>query len=105
MQYKTIILELIQQNEPLHDRLRSNRSLLATVDRLAAQLKAAHEIYLNQMTMQEPMASRPAVSQQALEMAIKEAEEQLMAMTPAEVTVPGAASTSVAAGSKTSPGD
>ena len=79
MQYKTIILELIQQNETLHDRLRSNRSLLATVDRLAAQLKADHETYLNQMTMQEPTASRPVVSQQAFEMAIKEAQERLMA--------------------------
>ena len=105
MQYKTIILELIQQNEPLHDRLRSNRSLLATVDRLAAQLKAEHEIYLNEMTMQEPTASRPAASQQAFEMAIKEAQEQLVAMTPAEVMVPAADSTSVAAGSRTSPGE
>jgi predicted DNA-binding protein (UPF0251 family) len=105
MQYKTIILELIRQNEPLHDRLRSNRNLLATVDRLAAQLKADHETYLNQMVTQEPAASRSAVSQQAFEMAIKEAEEQLMAMTPAEVTVPGAVSTSVASGSKTSPGE
>lgn len=105
MQYKTIILELIQQNEPLHDRLRSQRNLLATVDRLAAQLKADHETYLNEMTMQEPAASRPAVSQQAFEMAIKEAEEQLMAMTPAEVAVPGAVSTSLGSGRKTSPGE
>lgn len=105
MQYKTIILELIRQNEPLHDRLRSNRSLLATVDRLAEQLKADHEIYLNEMIMQEPTASRPAASQQAFEMAMKEAEEQLTAMTPAKVMVPGAVSTSVASGSKTSPGD
>ena len=105
MQYKTIILELIRQNEPLHDRLRSNRSLLASADWLAAQLKADHETYLNEITMQEPTASRPAVTQQAFEMAIKEVEEQLMAMTPAEVTVQGAASTPVAAGSKTSPGE
>jgi hypothetical protein len=105
MQYKTIILELIQQNEPLHDRLRSQRNLLTTVDRLAAQLKADHETYLNEMTMQEPAASWPAVSQQAFEMAIKEAEEQLTAMTPAEVMVPAADSMSVASGSKTSPGE
>lgn len=105
MQYKTIILELIRQNEPLHDRLCSQRNLLATVDRLAAQLKADHETYLNQMVTQEPAASRPAVSQQAFEMAIKEVQEQLTAMTPAEVTVPGAASTSVASGRKTSPGE
>jgi hypothetical protein len=105
MQYKTIILELIQQNETLHDRLRSNRSFLATVDRLAAQLKADHETYLNEMAMQEPAASRPAVSQQAFEMAIKEAEEQLMAMTTAEVTIPEAASMSAASGRKTSPGE
>ena len=105
MQYKTIILELIRQNEPLHDRLCSNRSLLATVDRLAKQLKADHETYLNQMVTQEPAASRLAVAQQAFEMAMKETEEQLMAMTPAEVMLPAADITSVASGSKNSPGE
>lgn len=105
MQYKTIILELILQNQPLHDQLRSQRKLLVTVDRLAAELKADHETYLSQMTQPETTESQTALAQRAFEMAIKEAEERLQSMTPAEATVPGVDTTTVASGSKTSPGE
>jgi hypothetical protein len=43
MQYKTIVLELLQQYPEFHWELISRKTLLPTLDRYAADLKALHE--------------------------------------------------------------
>ena len=42
MQYKTIVLELLQQNPELHASLTSNSSLLSTMNQFAIQLRENH---------------------------------------------------------------
>ena len=39
MQYKTIVLELLQQRPEIHDQLRSQRMLLPTMEHYASELK------------------------------------------------------------------
>ena len=43
MQYKTIILELLEQRPEIHDQLRKNRKLLPTLEICAHELKTSHE--------------------------------------------------------------
>jgi hypothetical protein len=42
MHYKTITLHLLEANEPLNERLRQSRTMTATLDRLAAELRDRH---------------------------------------------------------------
>ena len=46
MQYKTIIVELIELRPQFHERLKANRTLLSTVDRLARLLKQSHQEWI-----------------------------------------------------------
>ncbi len=78
MQYKTIILELIRQNEPLHDRLRSERNLLATVERMALEFKSRHLEHLRCLTEAQPHQEQTQPTSQAFETALKEMEERLL---------------------------
>jgi len=43
MQYKTIILQLLQQRPQMHEQLRQERKLLPTLEIYAKELKASHE--------------------------------------------------------------
>ena len=40
MHYKTIVLELLTANPLLHDRLKANKQVLATMNQMAIELKA-----------------------------------------------------------------
>lgn len=82
MQYKTIVLELLQEIPELHDRLRENRTLLATLEQLAAGLKDSHEEWKKQLALSNPDSSEPQVSSAALEMALKELESALLPASP-----------------------
>ena len=41
MQYKTIVLELLQQRTEMHDQLRRERKLLPAMEQFARELKTA----------------------------------------------------------------
>jgi hypothetical protein len=43
MQYKTIVLRLLEQRAATYEQLRQRRQLLATLNCLAAEMKASHE--------------------------------------------------------------
>lgn len=84
MQYKTIVLEMLKQNQPLHDELRANRTLLATVDRAAAELKSRHNDYMKQMAARHPEMEANAAYSAAFEMALKELEDRLLTASQAD---------------------
>ena len=54
MLYKTITLELIQDRPELHEQLRRSGTLLATMESLAAQLKASYEAWKDHLARAEP---------------------------------------------------
>jgi len=77
MLYKTICLELIQQRPAMHDQLRKSRTLLATVNRLATELKESHQALTKQFMLANPTISQEQITSEAMEMAVQEMVESL----------------------------
>lgn len=94
MQYKTIVLELLQQRTELHEQLRQERKLLETVELMAVDLKANHEVIRDQLQQANPNIAREQTSSEAFEMAVKELEDRLSPVSPmddpAELPLDGA---------------
>ncbi|MFL5241547.1 MAG: hypothetical protein ACJ8FY_05520 [Gemmataceae bacterium] len=77
MQYKTIVLELLQQQPEIHDQLRRDRKLLATVEMYARELKASHEAWKETLGKERPDSDQNQIAFEALEMALKDLEDRL----------------------------
>ena len=77
MQYKTIILELLQHRPQIHDQLRKDRKLLPTVELYARELKTSHEAWKQTLAQERPGSDRSQIAFEALEMALKEMEDRL----------------------------
>ena len=82
MQYKTIILELLQQRPQIHEQLRRERKLLTTLEFYAKELKDSHEDSMEQLHQLRPGSEASQISSEAMEMALKEMEDRL----PLEIT-------------------
>jgi hypothetical protein len=77
MQYKTIILELLQQRTEIHDQLAKERKLLPTVEHYAQELKASHEAWKERLMALTPGSDPSQIASEAMEMAVKELEDRL----------------------------
>ncbi len=77
MQYKTIVLELLQEQPELHHQLQASRTLLWALDQYALALKASHESWMERIGQRHPGSDRSQVSGEALEFALREIQERL----------------------------
>lgn len=80
MQYKTIVMELLEQHPQVHETLKQERKLLQTIESLARELKATHEQILRDLSEQQPPLSSDrssGTSSQAMEMAVAELQARL----------------------------
>jgi hypothetical protein len=78
MQYKTIVLELLQECHPrLHERLRRERTLLWALNAYAAYLRARHHAWMEVLHTARPGSAPNQIASEALEMALAELEERL----------------------------
>ena len=77
MQYKTIVLELLQQRPEIHEQLRKDRKLLTTMEQYARELKTSHEAWKETLAQERPDTDQGQITFEALGMAIKELEERL----------------------------
>ena len=66
MQYKTIVLELLQQFPEIHHRHKATRTLLATVEQLAAALKDRHENWTRRLTEASPHCGAQQIASAAM---------------------------------------
>jgi hypothetical protein len=82
MKYKTIVLELFQQNSEIHNRLCSNRSLLKTVELYARELRISHQAWTNRLSRVKPGSDRIQIASEALEIALDELEIFLRSESP-----------------------
>ena len=82
MQYKTMVLELIQERPELHDRLRKSRMLLLAVEFYAKGLKASHEAQKILLTQARPGSNGSQIASEALEIALEELEDSLATASP-----------------------
>lgn len=94
MQYKTIVLEMLQQRTQLHEQLRQERKLLTTMEMYAKELKASHEAFKEQLQKANPDSDPIQTSSEAFEIALKELEDRLPPVSeedaPAELSLDGA---------------
>jgi hypothetical protein len=97
MHYKTIVLELIQDQYPsLHEQLRASRTLLSAATLHAAALKRYHETWMEHMTQTRPDREPSQIASEALELAIEDLREDLRSESPpdgssgGELTLEGA---------------
>ena len=82
MQYKTIVLELLQQRTELHEQLRQQRRLLETVESMAVELKASHEVLMAELRQAKPGSDPQQISSEAFEMALAYLEDRLPPVSP-----------------------
>lgn len=77
MQYKTIVLELIQEQPELYEQLRSSKRLLTAMDAYATELKASHEAWKDQLSQARPASDPSQIASEAMEMAVQEIWDRL----------------------------
>lgn len=82
MQYKTIVLELLQQMPGTYQQLRKEQMLLPTLQRFAGKLKNLHEAWKELLTQSRPGSDPSQIASEALEFALKEVEELLVSGAP-----------------------
>jgi hypothetical protein len=83
MQYKTIILALLQQRPQMHEQLRQERKLLTTLEMYAHQLRESHQDWMEHLRRTRP-ASPNQIRSEALELALRDLEDRLPPVSPAE---------------------
>ena len=84
MQYKTIVMELIEQRPHLHEKLKRERKLLSTMERVARELKASREEIRRDLASEQPHMEASLISSQAMAMAISELEARMPPERPNE---------------------
>ena len=77
MQYKTIVLELLQQRPEMHEQLRKDRKLLPAMEFYARELKTSHEAWKELLSQLRPGSDQSQIASEALEIALKELEDRL----------------------------
>jgi len=88
MQYKTIVLELLQQHPEIHQQLQSKRTLLATMELYARELKASHEAWKDRLCQALPGSNPSQIASEALEIALWELEDVLQSEFPPDESEP-----------------
>jgi len=88
MQYKTIVLQLLQDRPEIHERLRKQQMLLSTVESYASQLKTRHEAWKEMLSQAKPGSDPSQVASEALEIALAELEDRLPFGSPRQDSEP-----------------
>lgn len=88
MQYKTIIMELIQEMPDLYEHLRSTKRLLPAMDDYATGLKASHDQWKHQIASTHPGTDPSQIASEALELAIEDLRNRLHSASPTDDSEP-----------------
>ena len=77
MHYKTIIMELINDQPELAVQLRGRKQMLATIETYAMELKNRHEACKRDLSQTRPGSHSSQIASEALELAIEEIRDRL----------------------------
>jgi hypothetical protein len=77
MHYKTIVLELLEQHPEIHERLRSKRQLLLTMERYAVELKFLHDDWKADLGRAKPHSDEIQIENEALHLALEDLQTAL----------------------------
>jgi hypothetical protein len=88
MQYKTMVLELIQQYPQVHDELHRQKKMLATLEQYASWLSARHAAWKSLLWQTRPDSQESQIATEALELALKDLEDTLSSASPPDKDSP-----------------
>jgi hypothetical protein len=77
MHYKTIVMELINDQPELAVQLRGKKQMLATIETYAVELKNRHEAWKEELSQTRPGSHPSQIASDALERAIEELRDHL----------------------------
>ena len=77
MHYKTIVLELIQDQPQLYEQLRTSKRLLPSMEAYAIDLRASHLAWQATLANQRPGSDPSLIASEAMELAIAELAKHL----------------------------
>jgi hypothetical protein len=77
MQYKTIVLGLLEERKEMYELLRRDRALLPTLERMASDLKTSHEAWKKRLVQDRPGSGEAQMASAALELALQELQNRL----------------------------
>jgi hypothetical protein len=77
MQYKTIVLQLLELQPELYDQLRRQRRMLPTLEYHARELKTLHEAWKEILAQATPASDPSQIASEALELALKDLVDRL----------------------------
>jgi hypothetical protein len=93
MQYKTIILHLLEQRPEIQDQLQSNKTMMPTLDRFSRELQDRHQSWVATLSQSGECCDESQVANEALEFALEEILGSLQREFPSaadELTLDGA---------------
>ena len=77
MQYRTIILKLLQQRPQLYEQLCKEHNLLITIKICAKELRERHDAWKERLLQTRPGSTASQIDSEALEMAVTELEDRM----------------------------
>lgn len=80
MQYKSIILEMLDDHQPIKSLLQKHRQLMEALDLWAQQLKLLHEQWMQVCIARNPSLDSTTLTQQAMELATGEISHRLQTL-------------------------
>ena len=79
MHYKMIVLELLENTVPeIHEKLRSKRLVLQTMERYAEELKICHDDRKTDLWRRKPHSDEIQINSEALELAMADIQSSLL---------------------------
>lgn len=83
MMYKTIVLELLQEQYPaLHSRLLRKRMLLKALNQYAIELRTSHLAWMEELRRASPACEPSQIGSEALELALQHLQGSLPSESP-----------------------
>ena len=82
MQYKSIVLQLLEQQPEMYDQLRRQRQVLPTMEHYASELRSLHLAWQETLVQAKPGSDPSQIASEALELALKDLEERLPSVSP-----------------------
>jgi hypothetical protein len=82
MQYKTIVLQLLEQHPEIYDRLRRQRQVFPTMEHYARELRSLHLAWQETLTQATPGSDPSQITSEALELALTDLEDRLQLGSP-----------------------
>lgn len=82
MLYKTITLEMLQEEPALYEELRSSKRLLPALEAYATELRDSHLAWVDRLNQAQPGRDPAATSSEAMELAIASLSDHLRCASP-----------------------